>query len=209
MAMRIIAGKYRSRALRSQRGMDIRPTSDRLRETLFNVLTAGNPGALEGSVWLDLYAGTGAVGIEALSRGARQVYFVESSAEAAEVIRGNLKNLNITSGFKLLHDELPRAFWRMEREHVAADVVFVDPPYRMQEAYRETLRALAESPVIWAMSMVIAEHEKKFDPGEEFGPLRRFRRLVQGSAALSFYRRGSAADVRTEARSDAGSDRRN
>jgi len=59
------------------------------------------------------------------------------------------------------------------------------------------------------MSMVIAEHEKKFDPGEEFGPLRRFRRLVQGSAALSFYRRGSAADVRTEARSDAGSDRRN
>jgi 16S rRNA (guanine(966)-N(2))-methyltransferase RsmD len=177
--------------------MDIRPTSDRLRETLFNVLTAGNPAALDGSVWLDLYAGTGAVGIEALSRGARQVYFVESSAEAAEVIRANLKSLNITSGFKLLHDELPRAFWRMEREHVAADVVFVDPPYRMKEAYRDTLRALAESPVIWAMSMVIAEHEKKFDPGEEFGPLRRFRKLVQGSVALSFYRRASAADVRT------------
>lgn len=194
--MRVIAGKYRSRTLNSQRGMDVRPTSDRMRETLFNVLTAGNPAALEGSVWLDLYAGTGAVGIEALSRGARLVYFVESSAEAAEVIRHNLNSLNITSGFKLLHEELPHAFWRMEREHVAADVVFVDPPYRMKDAYRDTLRALADSPVIWAMSMVIAEHEKKFDPGEEFGPLRRFRKLVQGSAALSFYRRGSAADVR-------------
>jgi 16S rRNA (guanine966-N2)-methyltransferase len=197
MAMRVIAGKYRSRTLGSQPGMDIRPTSDRLRETLFNVLTAGNAAALEGSVWLDLYAGTGAVGIEALSRGARRVYFVESSAEAAEVIRHNLRSLNITSGFKILTEELRHAFWRMEREHVAADVVFVDPPYRMKDAYRDTLRALADSPVIWAMSMVIAEHEKKFDPGEEFGPLLRFRKLVQGSAALSFYRRGSAADVRS------------
>jgi 16S rRNA (guanine966-N2)-methyltransferase len=194
--VRVIAGKYRSRPLRSLRGMDIRPTSDRLRETLFNVLTAGNAAALEGSVWLDLFAGTGAVGIEALSRGAKQVYFVESSATAAEVIRDNLRSLGVESGFKLFREELPHAFWRMEREHVAADVVFIDPPYQMKEAYRETLRALAESPVVWAMSMVIAEHEKKFDPGEEFGPLRRFRKLAQGSAALSFYRVRSATDVR-------------
>jgi 16S rRNA (guanine966-N2)-methyltransferase len=194
--MRVIAGKYRSRPLRSLRGMDIRPTSDRLRETLFNVLTAGNPAALEGSIWLDLFAGTGAVGIEALSRGAKQVYFVESSPAAAAVIHDNLKSLDIINGFKLLHEELPRAFWRMERDHVAADVVFIDPPYQMKDVYRETLRALADSPVVWAMSMVIAEHEKKFDPGEEFGPLRRFRKLAQGSAALSFYRMASAADVR-------------
>lgn len=195
--MRVIAGKYRSRPLQSLRGMDIRPTSDRLRETLFNVLTAGNPAALEGSVWLDLFAGTGAVGIEAISRGAKQVCFVESSPAAAKVIRQNLESLGIIDGFRLFQEELPKAFWRMEREHVAADVVFIDPPYQMQDAYRETLRALAESPVVWAMSMVIAEHEKKFDPGEEFGPLRRFRKLVQGGAALSFYRMGSAIDLRT------------
>lgn len=194
--MRVISGKYRSRPLRSLRGMDVRPTSDRLRETLFDILTAGDPQALTGTVWLDLFAGTGAIGIEALSRGAKQVYFVESSAAAAEVIRKNLQSLGITSGFKLLPDELPGAFWRMEREHVAADVVFIDPPYRMTEAYRETLQALADSPVIWAMSMVIAEHEKKFDPGQEFGPLRRFRTLTQGSAALSFYRRASNAGLR-------------
>ena len=195
-AMRVIAGKYRSRALRALRGMDVRPTSDRMRETLFNVLTAGNPAALEGSVWLDLYAGTGAVGIEALSRGAKEVYFVEHSAKAADAIRGNLESLGIGDGYKILQEELPRAFWRMERQRVAADVVFIDPPYRMQEAYTRTLSALADSSLIWAMSVVIAEHEKRFDPGEEFGPLRRFRHLAQGSAALSFYRMGRTAELR-------------
>jgi 16S rRNA (guanine966-N2)-methyltransferase len=194
--MRVIAGKYRSRPLQSLRGMDIRPTSDRLKETLFNVLTAGNPAALEGSVWLDLYAGTGAVGIEALSRGAKEVYFVENSEAAAATIRNNLDSLGIGAGFKLLEEDLPRAFWRMQRQHVAADIVFLDPPYRMKEAYAKTLTALADSSLIWAMSVVIAEHEKKFDPGEEFGALRRFRLLAQGSVALSFYRLGGTADLR-------------
>lgn len=192
--MRVIAGKYRSRELRSARGMDLRPTSDRLRETLFNVLTAGSPAALEGTVWLDLYAGTGAVGIEALSRGAKEVYFVERAAVSANVIRRNLQSLGIVEGFQLLHEELPRVFWRMERQHVTADVVFLDPPYRMTEAYGDTLRALADSALVWARSVVIAEHEKKFDPGAEFGSLRRFRRLTQGNAALSFYRLGSATE---------------
>jgi 16S rRNA (guanine966-N2)-methyltransferase len=190
--MRVIAGKYRSRPLQSLRGMDIRPTSDRLRETLFNVLTAGNSAALEASVWLDLFAGTGAVGIEALSRGAKEVYFVESSKPATEMIRKNLHSLGVTRGFHIHPEELPRAFWRMERERVTADVVFLDPPYHLKPAYANTLRALAESSLIWPMSVVIAEHERQFDPGEEFGALRRFRHLVQGSAALSFYRLAAA-----------------
>lgn len=194
--MRVISGKYRSRPLHSLRGVDIRPTSDRLRETLFNILTAGNPEALMESVWLDLFAGTGAVGIEALSRGAKEVHFVESSLAAAATIRKNLQSLGVVEGFTLLQDELPHAFWRLKRDGVAADVVFIDPPYRMKETYIETLQALAESPLIWAMSVVIAEHEKQFDPGQEFGPLRRFRRVVQGSAALSFYRMGSGGEVR-------------
>ena len=191
--MRVIAGKYRSRPLRSLRGPDIRPTSDRLRETLFNVLTAGNPAALEGSVWLDLFAGTGAVGIEALSRGAKEVHFVESSKPAAEMIRKNLHSLGIVQSFQIHEEQLPRAFWRMEREHVTADVVFLDPPYRLKGAYANTLRELADSSLVWPISLVIAEHEKQFDPGEDFGALRRFRLLVQGSAALSFYRLARAA----------------
>jgi 16S rRNA (guanine966-N2)-methyltransferase len=190
--MRVIAGKYRSRPLRSLRGMDIRPTSDRLRETLYNVLTAGNVAALEGSVWLDLFAGTGAVGIEALSRGAKEVHFVESSKLAVEAIRRNLQSLSITQGFHIQLEELPQAFWRMERVRLIADVVFLDPPYRLKAVYANTLRSLADSSLIWPMSVVIAEHEKQFDPGEEFGALRRFRNMVQGSAALSFYRLAGA-----------------
>jgi len=186
--MRVIAGKYRSRPLRSLRGMDIRPTSDRLRETLFNVLSAGDPAALEGTVWLDLFAGTGAVGIEALSRGAKEVHFVESAGSAVQTIRTNLAGLGIVEGFKVVHEQLPRALRALEKQAVAADVVFIDPPYRMQEAYTNTLRALAESSLIGSASVVVAEHEKKFDPGEQFGRLRWFRLLAQGSAALSFYR---------------------
>lgn len=193
--MRVIAGKYRSRPLRSTRGMDIRPTSDRLRETLFNVLTAGNPNSLEGSVWFDLFAGTGAVGIEALSRGAKQVYFVETSPRAVELIQQNLESLGIVDGFKILRDDLSGILWRMEREHVAADVVFLDPPYHMQDKYGETLRSLADSALVWAMSIVIAEHEKKFDPGAELRALRRFRKLTQGSSALSFYRIGGSPEL--------------
>src|ERR1051326_7524678 len=121
--MRVIAGKYRSRPLRSLRGMDIRPTSDRLRETLFNVLTAGSPSALEGSIWLDLFAGTGAIGIEALSRGAREVHFVDKSKVAAEAIRKNLQSLGIAEGFEILQEEPPRAFWGMGGRKGGAGVV--------------------------------------------------------------------------------------
>jgi 16S rRNA (guanine966-N2)-methyltransferase len=194
-AMRVIAGKFRGRALRSLPGTDIRPTSDRLRETLFNVLTAGNPAALEGTVWLDLFAGTGAVGIEALSRGAKEVIFVETAARAANLIERNIKSLEIADGYRILREDLSGVLWRLKREHIAADVVFLDPPYRMQEAYQRTLEALADSSMVWAMSLVIAEHERKFDPGEEFGSLRRTRKLVQGNAALSFYRIGGRPDL--------------
>ena len=194
-AMRVIAGKYRGRPLRSLRGTDIRPTSDRLRETLFNVLTGGNPEALAGTVWLDLFAGTGAVGIEALSRGAKQAYFVETSPAAGKVIEQNLQSLGIADGYKILKDGLAQVIWRLQREHFAADVVFLDPPYGMQHSYEETLTLLADSSLVWAMSLVIAEHEKKFDPGNEFGSLRRIRKLAQGSTVLSFYRIGGQPDL--------------
>src|ERR1700676_2926422 len=194
-AMRVIAGKYRGRPLRSLRGTDIRPTSDRFARELFNVLTAGNSEALEGTVWLDLFAGTGAVGIEAFSRGAKQVYFVENSAPAGKLIEQNLQSLGIVEGYKILRDGLSGVIWRLQREHFAADVVFLDPPYRLQQAYEVTLTALAESSLVWAMSLVVAEHEKKFDPGDEFGSLRRIRKLAQGNAVLSFYRIGGIPDL--------------
>ncbi len=186
--MRVIAGKYRSRPLQSMPGADIRPTADRLRETLFDVLTAGNPGALGGSVWLDLCAGTGAVGIEALSRGAGKVHFVESAAPAAALIRKNLNSLGIERGFEVLRLESIVALQGLNVSGISVDYVFLDPPYRMENLYRELLEELSKTRLLKPGSTVIAEHQKRFDPGEKFGDLRRYRKLVQGDAALSFYR---------------------
>jgi 16S rRNA (guanine966-N2)-methyltransferase len=184
--MRIIAGIYRSRPLRSIPGLDLRPTSDRLRETLFNVLTAGNPAALEGTVWVDLFAGTGAVGIEALSRGARMVYFVESSAKAVDLIQKNLKSLKIAANFEVLKQDAVRAVAALKK--VNTDFVFLDPPYRMSDAYKQTLEMLADASWLKPEGIAIAEHDKRFDPGERFGRLQRFRKLEQSDSALSFYR---------------------
>ncbi len=175
--------------MQSLHGLDLRPTADRLRETLFNVLTAGNPEALAGTVWLDLFAGTGAVGIEALSRGARMVYFVESSPRAAELVRLNLEKLGVETGFQVLRQDAVRALPGLEKQGVMADFVFLDPPYRLSAAYEATLGALSKSSLVKVESVIIAEHEKRFDPGEEVGALRRYRKLEQGDAALSFYRR--------------------
>jgi 16S rRNA (guanine966-N2)-methyltransferase len=188
--MRIIAGKFRSRRLSSLRGVEIRPTSDRLRETLFNVLTAGNPSALEGSLWLDLFAGTGAVGIEALSRGAAMVYFVDSSKPATELIRRNLQPLGASGSFQVLQQNVERAIPQLDRQQVRPDFIFVDPPYALREMYEKALSALGSSALI-EKSLVIAEHEKKNDLAEKFGGLQRTRKLEQGDAALSFYRRVS------------------
>ena len=186
--MRVIAGQYRSRPLQSLPGVDIRPTSDRLRETLFNVVTAGNPEALRGTVWLDLFAGTGAVGIEALSRGAAKVYFVESSLKAAGLIEKNLNSLGLGAGFEIVRSEVAGTVHRLGALEVRADFVFLDPPYRMQDAYAETLETLGKTPLVGSSTIVIAEHEKRFDSGDRFGKIERYRKLVQGDAALTFYR---------------------
>lgn len=190
--MRIIGGTYRSRRLHSLPGRVTRPTSDRLRETLFNVVAS----SIERSVWLDLYAGTGAVGIEALSRGARMVYFAESSRKAAGVIRDNLRELGVESGYELMERDVVSALRKLEADGVACDFCFLDPPYGDQQAYADTLGLLAGSRVLHEGSTVIAEHDKHFNPGDAFGALQRYRVLKQGDAVLSFYRKTSTADLR-------------
>ena len=128
------------------------------------------------------------MGIEALSRGASMVHFVESSGRAAELIKHNLASLGIGAGFQILKQDSIRALKGMELGNVAADFVFLDPPYDMTEAYRHTLQTLSKSRLLKPESIVIAEHQKMFDPGEAFSTLRRYRKLVQGDAALSFFR---------------------
>ncbi len=187
--LRVIAGQYRSRPLRSLPGLDIRPTTDRLRETLFNVLTAGNPTALEGSVWADLFAGAGTVGIEALSRGAGKVFFVESARPAAKLIQNNLNALQIKAGFELVQGEVGKTLRRWQAQGILLDYAFFDPPYRLEHEYGDTLEFIGGSALLKPTTIVIAEHTKKFQPVETTGVLRKYRTLVQGDAALSFYRK--------------------
>ncbi|MGZ4787538.1 MAG: 16S rRNA (guanine(966)-N(2))-methyltransferase RsmD [Terriglobales bacterium] len=187
--MRVIAGRFKSRSIRSLPGDATRPTSDKLRETLFNVLTAGNPDALVGSVWLDLFAGTGAVGIEALSRGAGNVTFVDKNKAAVRVIGENLRSLGIREHTTTIDQDVGRALRDLDAKGFRADYVFIDPPYALQEAYEDALRFLNQSAIAGPSSLVIAEHDKREDPGEAFGQLRRYRVLEQGDSKLSFYRK--------------------
>ena len=181
--MRIIAGKYRSRRLAAPPGVYTRPTSDRLRETLFNVVAPG----VEGSAWLDLFAGSGAIGIEALSRGAHSVHFVESAAAALRTIRKNLHTLEIDDGAIVLERDVAMALRMLDAQKVSFDFIFLDPPYRKMDDYELVLGSLAQSRLLRPKGLVIAEHDKHFDPGDEFGSLRRHRTLRQGDAVLSFY----------------------
>jgi len=184
--MRIIAGQYRSRKLVAPPGAATRPTSYRLRETLFNVLAD----AVTDSVWLDLFAGSGAIGIEALSRGARMVYFVETNSRAVKAIRSNLSSLSIQEGYELQDREVAQALRALDAAAVLPDFCFLDPPYSHHGAYEQTLGFLSQSRLLAPKSIVIAEHDKHSDLLERYGALERYRKLRQGDAVLSFYRLG-------------------
>jgi 16S rRNA (guanine(966)-N(2))-methyltransferase RsmD len=182
--MRIIAGSFRSRTLAAPAGVATRPTSDRLRETLFNVLAP----RIDGAAFLDLYAGSGAVGIEALSRGAVRVEFVERAPAALSVLSENLAKLGVTAGLRI-HSRSVSGFLRTLKAGVGFDVVFLDPPYDADREYAATLMQLGGDAVcaLAAGALVIAEHRRKEKLGERYGSIERTRLLEQGDAALSFY----------------------
>jgi len=172
--MRVIAGEFRSRRLKSIPGDATRPTPDRLRETLFDILGA----QIEGAVFADAYAGTGAVGIEALSRGASRAYFLERNRKALEAIHENIAALGleeralVLSGAALTN--LPRS---------DADIVFLDPPYKLEREYAAALGALGNAPP----ALTIVQHPIRLTLEESYGKLRRSRVVRQGDNALSFY----------------------
>jgi 16S rRNA (guanine966-N2)-methyltransferase len=187
--MRVIAGKYRSRTLRSLKGQALRPTSDRLRETLFNILGA----EVSGTTFIDLYAGTGAVGIEALSRGARHVIFVEQHAPSAALIRRNLESLGISAEAEILSTSVARGIERLEARNVHAHFIFLDPPYAADAEYESTLEALGESSIVAPGARVVVEHLRKRELPDRAGELELTRVVEQGDAALSFYHLALAA----------------
>jgi 16S rRNA (guanine(966)-N(2))-methyltransferase RsmD len=180
--MRIIAGKFRGRSLRGPRGSAIRPTSDRLRETLFDILKP----VIAGSVFIDAFAGTGAVGLEAISRGSREAVFVEERREACSLIRQNLILCGVAVGYRLIQRDVFTAMRQLAREQVSADVIFLDPPYDWQP-YADLLETIFRLGLAREKAQVVCEHFRKADLPEG-GPGYERRRIVrQGDHCLSFY----------------------
>jgi len=186
--MRIIAGKYRSRRLKTPASQAVRPTSDRLRETLFNIL---GPSVTD-SLFVDLYAGTGAIGIEAISRGARDVFFIDRDPASITLVRQNLESLEISAGVEVITAEAERGLDKLAARHLIADFIFLDPPYA-DDGYTQVLEYLDASHLLAPQGIVIAEHSSKLELPERLVRLERTRLLEQGDAALSFYRLAAAA----------------
>jgi 16S rRNA (guanine(966)-N(2))-methyltransferase RsmD len=176
--MRVIAGEFRSRRLKTLPGLATRPTPDRLREALFNILAP----VIADGVFLDAYAGTGTVGIEALSRGARRCVFVEKNRAAVDVIRENLDSLDIANRAEVYTGKV-----LVVLERVTTDIVFLDPPYEMEKEYEGALSILGAS----GNGLVVVQHSSRTTLETEYGRLRCYRVLKQGDNSLSFYREAS------------------
>jgi 16S rRNA (guanine(966)-N(2))-methyltransferase RsmD len=180
--MRVIAGKYRGRRLKGPEGLEMRPTGDRLKESLFGILSTVLPDA----VVLDCFSGTGSIGIEALSRGARQVVFVEISNTHCRLIRENLKLCGIASGARVIREDVFGALRSLGREGFQADVIFFDPPYGFQP-YKDLLEIVFSRGLITQSAYVIIEHRRKAALPEDGQNYRRTRVVRQGDQCLSFY----------------------
>jgi 16S rRNA (guanine966-N2)-methyltransferase len=180
--MRVISGIYKGRRLKGPQGMGLRPTGDRLKETLFNILGPG----VAGATMLDVFAGAGAIGIEALSRGAAEVVFIESGAEAKRLIRQNLELCGVKTGYRIVEQDVFMAMRTLARQGFKADIAFFDPPYDWKP-YRDLLDIAFSKEIIAGPSSVVIEHHRKASLPETGDNYVRSRIVRQSDHCLSFY----------------------
>jgi 16S rRNA (guanine966-N2)-methyltransferase len=183
--MRVIAGAYKGRRLEAPTWPGLRPTSDKLRETLFNVLTT----VISGANVMDGYAGTGAVGIEALSRGAAHVTFIDSDRRAIALVTRNLERCGIATGCDIIRADLSGT--AVPPAKAPFDLVFLDPPYQLDPA--DVMQTVGG----WLASdgLLIVEHDRRRTAPERVGGLARARELRSGDSTLSFYRPVASTQV--------------
>lgn len=188
--LRVIGGEKRGFSLASPPGFDVRPTSARVREALFDILAGEIPGA----GFLDLYAGTGAVGIEALSRGASRCVFVEESRRGAMAIRSNLEACGFQASGRVIAGHLPAALWRVPAGE-AFDIAFLDPPYG-DRGTESTLEALGGWQGLSRDTQLVLEHRKSWEPPRRAGALVLQRAVRYGDTILTFYKRRERPEAR-------------
>ena len=181
--MRIIGGLVKGRNLKSPKGMSTRPTSDRVREALFNILSP----RVSGSYFLDLFSGTGAVAIEALSRGAERAVMVEKDRGTAGIILSNLKLCNLTEKAEVLNLDTNRAISVLAGRKVPFDLIFIDPPYKKNFEVT-TLEQVQRFDLLADNGILVVESDKNDLPPDDVGKLTAYRREKYGDTALTFYR---------------------
>jgi len=185
--MRVISGQFKGRRLTSLPGQEIRPTIARLKESFFNIVQS----RIRGSRFLDLCAGSGSMGIEALSREASEVVFLEQSRKAIGVLQKNLTQCRIKAGFKIVHGDLFKELPKMTTSDEPFDIIFFDPPY-FQDLYETALELVSTTHILATDGILAADHFKKTTIPDRAGELIRTRMVRHGDAILSFYERASS-----------------
>jgi 16S rRNA (guanine966-N2)-methyltransferase len=182
--VRVIAGTLKGRRLKAPTWEGLRPTSDKTRETLFNVLAPRVAGARV----LDVYAGTGAVGIEALSRGAREVVFIDEDRRAEGLIADNLAHCGVTTSYTIIRSDARRALDTLmaRTRGETADIILIDPPYQVSDGEVSGVLTAAGTRLA-GDGVVVLEHARRRPPPEFAGLLTRSRVVVSGNSALAFY----------------------
>jgi 16S rRNA (guanine966-N2)-methyltransferase len=185
--MRVISGKFKGKTLNGPKGLELRPTGDRLKESLFNILGPG----IAGAAMLDVFSGTGAIGIEALSRGVKELVFIENSETAVRLIRKNLQTCGITGGYRIIEQDVFAALRALARQGFKANVVFFDPPYDWKP-YADLLEIVFARNLLSQPFRVVIEHHRKAALPEYGDGYRRGRVVRQGDHCLSFYEHRNA-----------------
>jgi 16S rRNA (guanine966-N2)-methyltransferase len=185
--MRIIGGVYRGRNLKMPKGIDVRPTQDRVREAVFNMIATVVPG----SIVLDLYAGSGAFGIEALSRGASRALFVDNNITSIQAIKANTAFLKESGkAMQVMRSEGLRALSKFEKEGTKFDIIFLDPPY-YREMAKNTLLKIDAYDIVTLRGFIIVEHAKKDLLPEKLSTVALFKERRYGDTVISLYRKES------------------
>ncbi len=180
--MRVISGSARGLKLKSPKGMDVRPTTDRVKESLFNIINM----SIAESFVLDLFSGTGSLGIEALSRGAENCIFVDASKESIGVIRNNIKSAKLEDKSEVLFLDVISAINKLGVRRDKFDIIFMDPPY-LKNLINPTLEEISKRALLEEDGMIIVEHDTKDILLDHIGKLTKFREKKYGNTTLSFF----------------------
>ncbi len=192
--MRVIAGTAKGRTIEAPAGLDTRPVTDKIRQSLFNIWQFDIPG----SRFLDLFSGSGSMGIEALSRGAERSVMVEKRKDAADIIRKNLNSLGLMTNAVVLQEDVFDAVKRLERKGEKFDTIYLDPPYTVDEIFEPVMELMGQTELLDPEGVLVIRTRKEKEMKDRYGNLEKYREKVYGISRAHFYRMVQPEDSGTQ-----------